>query len=169
MDSSLNCPRELPSLQRKEGKALEIDLSRTAATEESEQEESPSADEEASEVAAVKEELAEKWTERAEDTVLSAQGIRLLHSKLQNRHQQPNIYRSPARARKEAKGQKAPKEKGARASPTRAARARVCVIFSRRQEVVPELIVVSPTPVEGARWLDPADNHIGALLQFMKK
>ena len=73
--------------------------SRTAATEESEQEEPPNVDEEASEVAAAKEELAEKETERAEDTVLLAQGIRPLHNKLQNRHQQPNIYRSLARVK----------------------------------------------------------------------
>ena len=167
--SSLNFLQELLFLQKKEEKVQGRDHSRIAATEELEQEEFHSVDGEASAVVAAKEERVEKETGRDADTVPLAQGIHPLHSKLRSRHQQLNTYRILARARKEAKGRKAPKERGARGSPTRAARARVCATFSKKQGVAPELIVALPTPVEGARWLDPADNHTGALLPIMKK
>ena len=167
--SLLNCLLESPSLQKKEEKVPGKDRSRTAATGESVREEFPSVDEEAREAAAEKEEVVRKEAGGAKDTVLSARETHNLHNKLQNMHRQPNRHKILARARQEAKDQKAPREKGAKVSLTKEARAKVCVISSRRQGVAPELIVVLPTPVEGARWLDPADNHTGALLPIMKK
>ena len=94
MDSLLNCLLELPSLQRKEGKALEGGPSQTAATEEPEQEETPNVDEETSEEVAVVEKVAGKAIGKAGDTVPLAQGIHLLHSNLRPRHLQQNISRN---------------------------------------------------------------------------
>ena len=124
-------------------------------------------EEEAREAAEEKEEAAAAKEEEAggvRDTVLLARETHSLHNKLRNMHLQPNRHKILARARKEAKVQKAPREKGAKVSLTKEARAKVCVISSRRQGVAPELIAVLPTPVENARWMDPADNHTGAIL-----